>query len=84
MPSSGFKIISRICGYVGLENYPEDILITAIDNLLEHKNELYKTPATARNYGETMAHYMMLTDYRHDELLDAMELCLEGFRDPKV
>jgi len=27
---------------------------------------------------------MMLTDYRHDELLDAMALCLEGFRDPKA
>ena len=26
----------------------------------------------------------MLTDYRHDELLDAMEFCLGGFRDPKV
>jgi len=83
-PSSGFKIISRICGYVGMENFPEHILKTAIDNLLAHKNELHATPATARNYGETMAHYMMLTDYRHDELLDAMELCLEGFRDPKV
>lgn len=83
-PSSGFKIIARICGYVGLENYPEDVLITAIDNLLEHRHELYETVATARNYGETMAHYMMLTDYRHDELLDAMELCLEGFRDPRV
>ena len=83
-PSSGFKIIARICGYVGMENFPEDVLNTAIDNLLEHKDELHETVAAARNYGETMAHYMMLTDYRHDELLDAMELCLEGFRDPAV
>ena len=83
-PSSGFKIIARICGYVGMENFPEDVLKTAIDNLLAHRKELYAHVSTARNYGETMAHYMMLTDYRHDELLDAMELCLEGFRDPKV
>ena len=83
-PSSGFKIISRICGYVGIENFPEEVLKVAIDNLLAHKSELYAQVSTARNYGETMAHYMMLTDYRHDELLDAMELCLEGFRDPKL
>ncbi|MFV2065430.1 MAG: hypothetical protein ACC645_00510 [Pirellulales bacterium] len=83
-PSSGFKIVSRICGYVGMENFPEEILKTAIDNLLAHKGELYAEASTTRNYGETMAHYMMLTDYRHDELLDAMELCLEGFRDPKM
>ncbi len=83
-PSSGFKIISRICGYVGMENFPEDIVNTAIDNLLAHKGELYANVSTARNYGEMMAHFMMLTDHRHDELLDAMELCLEGFRDPKV
>lgn len=83
-PSSGFKIIARICGYIGMENFPEPILKTAIDNLLAHKNELYAQPATARNYGETMAHFLMLTDYRHDELLDAMELCLQGFRDPKA
>ena len=83
-PSSGFKIIARLCGYVGMENFPENVLKTAIDNLLAHKGELYADVSTARNYGETMAHYMMLTDYRHDELLDAMELCLEGFRDPKA
>lgn len=83
-PSSGFKIISRICGYVGMENFPEDTVKVAVDNLLAHKGELYADVSTARNYAETMAHYMMLTDYRHDELLDAMELCLEGFRDPKV
>jgi len=83
-PSSGFKIVSRICGYVGMENFPEKILKTSIDNLLAHQEELYSYASTTRNYGETMAHYMMLTDYRHDELLDAMELCLEGFRDPEV
>ena len=83
-PSSGFKIIARICGYVGMENFPEDVLKVAIDNLLVHKDELYATFETARNYGETMAHYLMLTDYRHDEILDAMELCLEGFNDPQL
>lgn len=83
-PSSGFKIIARICGYVGMENFPEAILNVAIDNLIAHQGELYAHVSTARNYGETMAHYMMLTDYRHDELLDAMELCLEGFCDPKL
>ena len=83
-PSTGFKIISRICGYVGMENFPEDILKVAIDNLLSHKGELYAEVSTARNYGETMAHYIMLTDYRHDELLDAMEECLNGFRSPEV
>jgi len=83
-PSSGFKIIARICGYVGLENLPEGLVKVAIDNMLAHKNELYTTFETARNYGETMAHYLMLTDYRHDELLDAMELCLDGFRDPDL
>lgn len=83
-PSSGFKIISRICGYVGMENFPENILKVAIDNLLSHKGELYEEVSTARNYGETMAHYIMLTDYRHDELLDAMEECLNGFRNPEV
>lgn len=82
-PSSGFKITSRICGYVGMENFPEGLLKTAVDNLLAHKGELYKAPAMARNYGETMAHYMMLSDYRHDELLEAMEECLDGFRDLK-
>jgi len=82
-PSSGFKIISRICGYVGIENFPEELVKVGIDNLLTHKDELYAEVSTARNYGETMAHYLMLTDYRHDELLDAMELCLRGFRDPK-
>ena len=66
-PSSGFKIIARICGYVGMENFPEHILTVAIDNLLSHKSELYAEVSTARNYGETMAHYIMLTDYRHDE-----------------
>jgi hypothetical protein len=81
-PSSGFKIISRICGYVGMENFPEPLVRTAIDNLLAHRGELYAYVSTARNYGETMAHYLMLTDYRHDELLDAMEECLKGFRDP--
>ncbi len=83
-PSSGFKIIARICGYVGLENLPEGIVKVAIDNMLAHKNELYTTFETARNYGETMAHYLMLTNYRHEELLDAMELCLDGFRDPAL
>jgi len=83
-PSSGFKIITRICGYVGMENFPEDLVKVAINNLLAHKHELYATFETARNYGETMTHYLMLTDYRHDELLDAMELCLDGFRDPEL
>ncbi|MEN8226714.1 MAG: hypothetical protein ABFS38_01060 [Bacteroidota bacterium] len=83
-PSSGFKILSRICGYVGMENFPEEVLNVAIDNLLVHKGELYAEVSTARNYGETMAHYLMLTDYRHDELLDAMELCLDGFKDPQL
>ncbi len=83
-PSSGFKIIARICGYVGMENFPEDVLKTSIDNLIKHKEELHESVATSRNYGETLAHYLMLTDYRHDELLDVMERCLEGFRDPKV
>ena len=83
-PSSGFKILSRICGYVGMENFPEEVLKVAIDNLLDHKDELYAEVSTARNYGETVAHYLMLTDYRHDELLDAMELCLDGFKDPQL
>lgn len=83
-PSSGFKIISRICGYIGMENFPREVLEKSIDNLLDHKSELYAEVATARNYGETMAHYLMLTDYRHDELLDAMEGCLEGFHDPEL
>lgn len=83
-PSSGFKIIARICGYIGMENFPKEILKVAIDNLLTHKNELYSSVETARNYGETMAHYLMLTDYRHDELLDAMELCLDGFCEPDL
>jgi len=82
-PSSGFKIIARICGYVGMENFPQELVKVAIDNLLTHKDELYEKVSTARNYGETMSHYLMLTDYRHDELLDAMELCLQGFRDPQ-
>ncbi len=82
-PSSGFKIIARICGYVGMENFPEKLVKVAIDNMLTHKDELYADVSTARNYGETMAHYLMLTDYRHDELLDAMELCLQGFRNPQ-
>lgn len=81
-PSSGFKIIARICGYAGMENFPEELTKVAIDNMLTHRDELYADESTARNYGETMAHYLMLTDYRHDELLDAMELCLQGFRDP--
>ncbi|RKD86373.1 hypothetical protein [Mangrovibacterium diazotrophicum] len=80
-PSSGFKIIARICGYAGMENFPEELVHVAVDNMLAHKNELYTDETTARNYGETMAHYLMLTDYRHDELLDAMELCLQGFKD---
>ncbi len=83
-PSSGFKIIARICGYIGMENFPEELVKVAIDNMLDHNNELYTTFETARNYGETMAHYLMLTDYRHEELLDAMELCLDGFRDPEL
>lgn len=83
-PSSGFKIISRLCGYVGMENFPEALTKTAIDNLLAHRSELYAEPATARNYSETMAHYLMLTDYRHGDLLDAMEECLNGFRSPTV
>lgn len=83
-PSSGFKIISRICGYIGMENFPADVLKMAIDNLLAHKSELYTHPAMARNYGEQFAHHLMLTDYRHDEQLDAMEECLNGFRDPKM
>lgn len=81
-PSSGFKIIARICGYAGMENFPEELTKVAIDNLLKHEHELYADETTARNYGETMAHYLMLTDYRHDELLDAMESCLQGFKDP--
>lgn len=84
-PSSGFKIISRICGYIGMENFPENILKTAIDNLLAHKKDLYwKHPAQARNYGEMMAHYVVMTDYRKDELIDAMELCLGGFKDTEL
>jgi hypothetical protein len=83
-PSSGFKIISRICGYVGLENFPEALLKTATDNLLAHKGELYAEVATARNYSETMAHHLMLSDYRRDEQLAAMEECLNGFRDRKL
>lgn len=83
-PSSGFKIISRICGYVGMENFPEELLKIAVDNLLEHKNELYAHPSTARNYSETMAHHLMLSDYRYEEQLDAIEECLNGFRDQKA
>lgn len=80
-PSSGFKILSRICGYAGLENFPESLLKTAVDRLLEHHKILYKHPAMARNYGETFAHYLTLSDYRRDEILNAMEECLNGFRD---
>ena len=79
-PSSGFKIIARICGYVGMENFPEPILNTCIDHLIAHQKELHGDPAIARNYGETLAHCRMLTDYRHDEVLAAMEECLNGFR----
>lgn len=82
-PSSGFKIISRICGYVGMENFPKSVLETGIDNLLAHKSELYDHPATARNYGETFAHHLTLTDYRREEQLAAMEECLNGFRKPE-
>jgi hypothetical protein len=82
--SSGFKIIARICGYVGMENFPQDVLKTAIDHLIAHRHELHAQPSTARNYGETMAHFLTLTDYRRDELLDAMEECLDGFRSPDV
>ena len=81
-PSSGFKIISRICGYAGMENFPEPLHKTAVDNLLAHRSELYQHPAMARNYGETFAHYLMLADYRREEQLDAMEECLNGFRAP--
>ena len=80
-PSSGFKIISRICGYVGMENFPEAVLKAAVDNLIAHQAELHAHPAMARNYAETFAHFLMLGDYRREELLDAMEECLEGFRD---
>lgn len=83
-PSSGFKIISRICGYLGMENFPERLLKTGVDNLLSHRNELYDHPAMARNYGETFAHYLSLSDYRRDEQLNAMEQCLNGFRDSKL
>lgn len=83
-PSSGFKVIARICGYVGMENFPEDVLKTAIDNLLAHKGELYAEPAMARNYGEIFVHNLMLSDYRRDEQLDAMEECLNVFRKPEM
>jgi hypothetical protein len=83
-PSSGFKIISRICGYVGMENFPEALFRTAVDNLLVHRHELYDHPAMARNYGEMFAHYLMLSDYRCEEQLDAMEECLCGFRKPEL
>lgn len=82
LPSSDFKIIARICGYLGMENFPESVLKTAVDNLLAHRDELYEHPAMARNYGELFAHYLMLSDYRREEVLDAMEACLEGFRNP--
>jgi len=81
-PSSGFKVVSRICGYAGLENFPREILERAVDNLIEHRRELHDHPAMARNYGETMAHYVAISGYRIEEQLDAMEECLEGFRDP--
>jgi hypothetical protein len=84
LPSSGFKVISRICGYVGMEGFPEALLKTAVDNLLVHRGELYEHPAMARNYAETFAHHVMLSDYRHDEQLDAMEECLDGFRRPDL
>ena len=82
-PSSGFKVIGRLCGYAGMENFPEAVLKTAVDNLLAHRSELYAHPSTARNYSETFAHFLVQSDYRRDEQLDAMEGCLEGFRDPK-
>ena len=81
-PSSGFKIISRICGETGMENFPEAVLKTGVDNLLAHRDELYDHCAMARNYGEIFAHNLMLSNYRRDEQLDAMEECLKGFRDP--
>lgn len=81
LPSSGFKIIARLCGYVGLENFPQALVQTAIDNLLAHQDELYQQPPMARNYAETMAHYLMVSDYRREELLDAMEACLQGLRE---
>jgi len=81
-PSAGFKIISRLCGYAGLENFPEALLKTAVDNMLAHRGELHDQAAMARNYAETFAHFLMLGDYRREEQLDAMEECLEGFRDP--
>ena len=81
-PSSGFKIIARICGYVGMENFPEPILNTCIDNLIAHQKELHADVAIARNYGETLAHCLMLTDYRREEVLAAMEECLKGFQNP--
>jgi len=84
LPSSGFKILARLCGYLGLENFPRSILTTAIDQLLTHQHELYDTPATARNYAETLAHYLMMSDYRRAELLEVMELCLKGFQDPAL
>ena len=65
-----------------MENFPESVLKTAVDNLLAHRSKLYMHPSTARNYGEMMAHFLVLSDYRHDELLDAMEECLNGFRSP--
>ena len=83
-PSEGFKINARIFGQAGLENYPETVLKASIDNLLAHKHELYENVATVRNYSEIMAHNLMLTNYRHDELLDAMEECLNGLRNPEV
>ncbi|MDD5708491.1 MAG: hypothetical protein PHR35_21430, partial [Kiritimatiellae bacterium] len=82
-PSSGFKIVGRICGYLGMENFPADVLRTAVDNLLAHRGELHAHPAMARNYGETFLHFILMSDYRREEQLDAMEECLEGFRDPR-
>ncbi|HRU06720.1 MAG TPA: hypothetical protein P5137_13210 [Candidatus Brocadiia bacterium] len=81
-PSAGFKVISRICGYVGMENYPLAKLKTAVDNLLAHRAELYEHPAMARNYGEIFAHHIAISDYRCEEQLDAMEECLQGFYKP--
>lgn len=81
-PSSGFKIVSRICGFWGMENFPETLVKTAVDNLLEHRSELHDHPSTARNYGETLAHCLAMSGYRSNEALEAMEECLEGFRDP--
>lgn len=83
-PSSGFKIIARICGYVGMENFPEPILNACIDNLIVNQKKLHADVAIARNYGETLAHCLMLTDYRREEVLAAMEECLKGFSNPAV